>query len=211
MGTAGDETVARAQVVVLAGPSGAGKSRLAERTGLPVLRLDDFYREGDAPGLPLITTGADAGRVDWDHPASWDHDAALVAMEELARRGRADVPVYDLASSSRTGTRVVDLAGAALFVAEGIFAVEVAEECRQRGLLAVALCVTQHPVRTFVRRLQRDLREHRKPPLVLLRRGLTLLRAQPRVVAHAVEAGCEPVTGEQGLHRVRTLLAREVR
>ena len=32
-----------AQVVVLAGPSGAGKSRLAERLGLPVLRLDDFY------------------------------------------------------------------------------------------------------------------------------------------------------------------------
>ena len=192
---------------MLAGPSGAGKSRLAERSGLPVLRLDDFYREGDAPDLPRVTGGTDAGLVDWDHPGSWDHDAALAAMEALSRHGRTDVPVYDLASSSRTGTRAVDLGGSALFVAEGIFAVEVVEECRERGLLAAALCVTQHPLRTFVRRLQRDLRERRKPPLVLLRRGLTLLRAQPRVVAHAVDAGCEPVSGEQGRRRIRALLA----
>ena len=48
-------------MVVLAGPSGAGKSRLAERLGLPVLRLDDFYKDGDDPSLPRITTGANAG------------------------------------------------------------------------------------------------------------------------------------------------------
>lgn len=33
------------RVVLLAGPSGSGKSHLAERSGLPVLRLDDFYKE----------------------------------------------------------------------------------------------------------------------------------------------------------------------
>src|SRR5699024_5552678 len=41
-----------AKVVVLAGPSGSGKSRVANRLGLPMLRLDDFYREADEPGLP---------------------------------------------------------------------------------------------------------------------------------------------------------------
>jgi len=41
------------RVVVLAGPSGIGKSRLAALSGLPVLRLDDFYRSGDDPALPL--------------------------------------------------------------------------------------------------------------------------------------------------------------
>ena len=53
-------------------------------------------------------------------------------------------------------------------------------------MLAAAYCVRQHPVVTFWRRLTRDLREHRKPPLVLVRRGLALLRDQRRVVAHAV-------------------------
>ena len=44
-----------ASVIVLAGPSGAGKSRLAERIGLPVLRLDDFYKSGDDPTLRVLS------------------------------------------------------------------------------------------------------------------------------------------------------------
>ena len=36
-------------VVIVAGPSGSGKSHLGERLGWTVLRLDDFYREGDDP------------------------------------------------------------------------------------------------------------------------------------------------------------------
>ena len=77
----------RAQVIVLAGPSGAGKSRLAERLGLPVLRLDDFYKNGDDPTLPRITAGANAGIVDWDHPDSWLHDDAMAALDRLCRDG----------------------------------------------------------------------------------------------------------------------------
>ena len=50
---------------------------------------------------------------------------------------------------------------------------------------------------TFWRRLTRDLREHRKPPLVLVRRGLALLRDQQRVVSHAVRQGCRRATGDQ--------------
>ena len=42
----GHNVSVRARMIVLAGPSGAGKSRLAERLGLPVLRLDDFYKNG---------------------------------------------------------------------------------------------------------------------------------------------------------------------
>jgi uridine kinase len=69
--------------------------------------------------------------------------------------------------------------------------------CREEGLLAAAYCITQHPFKTFWRRLTRDLREHRKPPLVLVRRGLALLRDQQRVVAHAVRQGCRRATGDQ--------------
>src|SRR4051794_21286198 len=92
------------RVIVLAGPSGAGKSRLAERLGLPVLRLDDFYKDGDDPGLPTITTGANAGLVDWDHPDSWLLDDALAALTELCHEGRTDVPIYEIAQNGRCGS-----------------------------------------------------------------------------------------------------------
>ncbi len=186
-----------AQVIVLAGPSGAGKSRLAERLGLPILRLDDFYKDGDDPTLPRITVGANAGLVDWDDSASWHEQDALTALRELCTMGHSEVPVYEIAENGRTGSRAVDLGGSTLFVAEGIFAPEVVAACREEGMLAAAYCITQHPLVTFWRRLTRDLREHRKPPLVLLRRGTALMRDQQRVVAHAVREGCRRATGDQ--------------
>ncbi len=186
-----------AQVVVLAGPSGAGKSRLAERLGLPVLRLDDFYKDGDDPTLPLITHGANAGLVDWDDPASWHREDALTALRELCTTGRSEVPVYEIAQNGRSGSREVELGASTRFIAEGIFAPEVVATCRDEGLLAAAYCITQHPLVTFWRRLTRDLREHRKPPLMLVRRGFALMRDQQRVVAHAVRQGCRRATGDQ--------------
>jgi uridine kinase len=194
-----------AAVIVLAGPSGAGKSRLAERIGLPILRLDDFYRSAGDPALPRITSGANAGLVDWDDPASWIADDALAAVAALCREGRATVPIYYIAQDGRCGTQHLDLGGERLFVAEGIFAQEIVPALREAGLLAAAYCVRQHPLVTFWRRLTRDLREHRKPPLVLVRRGLALLRDQRNVVAHAVELGCEPVTPDEAQERVRGL------
>jgi uridine kinase len=207
-----------ARVIVLAGPSGAGKSRLAERLAMPVLRLDDFYKSGDDPTLPTIGHGApstrlvprllsasNAGLTDWDHPDSWLLDDALEALERLCRQGSAEVPVYEIAQNGRSGSRRLDLHGSALFVAEGIFAPEVVAGCAERGLLAAAYCLRQHRLVTFWRRLTRDLREHRKPPLVLLRRGWALMREQDRVVAHAVARGCRPVTPDEAYADVQRL------
>ncbi|MCM3515912.1 ATP-binding protein [Nocardioides sp. P86] len=189
----------RARVIVLAGPSGSGKSRLAERIGLPVLRLDDFYKSGGDPTLPRITEGANAGIVDWDHPDSWLPEDALEAMVALCRDGRAEVPVYDIAHDGRTGTRMLDLGGGDLFLAEGIFAQDVVGPAREAGILGAALCIRRSAALTFWLRLTRDLREHRKPPLVLVRRGLALARAQRGVVADAVAKGCRPVSPDEAV------------
>ncbi|HSE72177.1 MAG TPA: ATP-binding protein [Nocardioidaceae bacterium] len=197
----------RARVIVLAGPSGSGKSRLSRRLGLPVLNLDDFYKDGSDPSLPRL----EMGLVDWDHPDSWLREEALDAIEALCREGSSAVPVYNIAHDGRTGHQTLSLDGSGFFVAEGIFAHEVVELCAGRDLLADAICVRHHRVVTFWRRLTRDLKERRKPPHVLVRRGLMLLRAEPAVVARAVARGCAAMTPEQAYRRVRALTGSAAR
>ena len=176
-------------VVVLAGPSGSGKSRLAARLGWPVLRLDDFYREHSDPDMPQSSLGI----IDWDHPESWDHAAAMEAITALCHAGVAQVPVYDIGLSARTGVARL-AAPAGRFVAEGLFATRIIEECRDAGILDTAICVRHHRLVTFILRLGRDLREARKAPLVLMRRGWRLMRAEPAIIADAVAHGCTPMT-----------------
>lgn len=200
----------RARVIVVAGPSGSGKTRLCARLrsslGTPVVNLDDFYRDGDDPTLPRRRIGPGREIVDWDDPRSWSRADALQALTDLCRHGAADLPVYDISRDGRTGHARVSLDGSVYVVAEGLFAQEVIGGCRDRGLLADAVCVRNARWVTFWRRLTRDLREHRKPPLVLVRRGWLLLRAEPHVVAHAVACGATPMSSEQAYRRLARLV-----
>lgn len=195
-------TAQNAKVILIAGPSGSGKSYIARRTGLPILCLDDFYKSGDDPTLPHIS-----GAIDWESPESWDAKAAIAAIEQLAATGRVDVPAYSFSANQPIGSHVVTTGGAPLFIGEGIFAAEIAAECQERGLLAGAFAVRRPRAVTFLRRLTRDLAEHRKPPMVLVRRGLRLLREDPRVLARQAELGCRPASARE----IRTWSARRCR
>ena len=182
-----------ARVVVLAGPSGAGKSRLAGRLkdahGWPIVRLDDFYRDEDDPQMPR---SEELGIIDWDHPDSWNRPAALAARETLVRHGSVETPVYDISANRAVDTTVLTARPTDIVLAEGIFAAEIIPDLRQLGLLAGAFCVHHHRWVTFARRLTRDLAERRKPPLTLVRRGLTLAREEPVIVQRHVDLGAEP-------------------
>lgn len=192
--------------MIVAGPSGAGKTRLArslqDRHGWPIVRLDDFYRDGDDPSLPVLPIGV----PDWDDPRSWHADAAVQALVALCQNGVVDVPTYDIASSRTVGHSAVSAEPGQLILAEGIFAAEIIADLAAAGVLAAAYCVHSGRWLTFLRRLIRDLAQHRKPPWVLWRRGLSLCRHEPEIVARHVSLGARPVSAVEAMTAVEALV-----
>nr|WP_073940365.1 uridine kinase [Streptomyces sp. TSRI0107] len=192
------------RVVLLCGPSGSGKSLLAARSGLPVLRLDDFYKEATDPTLPQVAGSSD---IDWDHPDSWDADTAVAAITDLCRTGRTNVPVYDISLSARTGEDTIDIGRTPLFIAEGIFAAEIVGRCRELGVLADALCLSRGSVTTFRRRFLRDLKEGRNSVPFLLRRGWRLMRDERSIVARQTALGAHACDKDEAMGRLAAAAA----
>ncbi|SED53445.1 uridine kinase family protein [Ruania alba] len=190
------------KVVLLTGPSGSGKSSLSRRLGLPVVALDDFYQDIDAPGLPQRF-----GSVDWDSPGSWNAAAAAEALVTLCRDGEVAVPIYDIPTSRRTGTSTVVAGDSPIMLAEGIFAGELVPALRAEGVLADAVCLVRPRLQTFWFRLLRDLAESRKRPSTLVRRGLAHYRAEPAKIRAWVAQGCRAATPAQAEAELRVLLA----
>lgn len=114
------------------------------------------------------------------------------------------MPCYDISRSERVGTRALDCRDASVIVAEGVFAPQLFRAAQENGVLARAVWLDRPRVANFVRRLARDLKEQRKPPMVLLRRGAALFRSEPSMRAEALAAGFEPMTMPQALQLVRT-------
>ena len=194
-----------ARVILLAGPSGSGKTSLLRRVGAKRLKLDDFYRDGDEAGMPLVGGGITGGagwqeamsRIDWDHPDSWDAERAMRAILDLCAVGRTEVPIYSIPDNAVVGRAGLDIGRAHAFVAEGIFAAELIDRCRAEGVLAAALVLRRPRPATWWFRLRRDLAERRKPPAVLLRRGLRLALEEPERIQDWMERGCRAVSRRQ--------------
>ncbi|WP_040282938.1 uridine kinase family protein [Tessaracoccus massiliensis] len=190
-------------LVLIAGPSGSGKSRIttqaADGERVVALSLDDFYLDLGHPGLPMAPTGI----PDWDDVACWDLEYAVETLRVLLTEGRAELPVYDISQSRRVGTRTLDITNAEVVLAEGIFAIQAFAAARAAGLPVTALWLDRRRAANFVRRLSRDLKEHRKPPLVLLRRGVALYHAEPALRRQALEAGFTGMSMKKALASVR--------
>ncbi|MFY9679588.1 uridine kinase family protein [Glutamicibacter protophormiae] len=163
-------------VILIGGPSGSGKSYLAARFGNPHLPLDEFYRQLSEDGHPVAFPRTPYGEVDWDHPATWNMDAALKAVNELLESGNTMVPNYSISTSSYDGHRRISGNGGPI-IAEGIFLSEILEPLRAQGIDVQAYYVDEPALLTTIRRFVRDVSERRKPVLFLLKRGYALFKA----------------------------------
>lgn len=191
------------RVVLLTGASGSGKTSLVRRLGVPTVTLDDFYFDHDQPGLPERF-----GIVDWDDPATWNRHAAVETLLEVCSTGEADVPIYDIPTSQRTGSRRFIADGSPIVVAEGIFAAEIVRELESEQVLADAIVIARPRFATFWFRLLRDLGEARKPPVTLIRRGWALLRSEPTQLKQWQAQGCRKLSPGKAEACIRRLLSR---
>ena len=133
---------------------------------------------------------AGLGIPDWDDPRSWNGEAALAALRTLVDTGSCELPIYDLPTSRAVGTTTLTAGPGDLILTEGIFAAELIGPLRAEGLLHSGWCIIhRHPGVNFLRRLARDLRERRKPPHILVRRGWALMRSEPSVIERQRKLG----------------------
>lgn len=183
-----------ARVVLLGGASGSGKSYLARRYGRPHLPLDAFYfqQSDDGGGSGPVFPRTPYGEIDWDHPGTWNEQAAVDAVVELLEEGVTRVPDYDISTSSVLGHTAVLLEPDGVIVAEGIFAEEMPAALTRAGVPFEAWYIDQWRGTTAVRRFGRDVAERRKPVPFLVQRGWALYRTDAERRAHALAAGFAP-------------------
>ncbi|MDY5584691.1 MAG: ATP-binding protein [Arcanobacterium sp.] len=193
-----------ARVIIVCGPSGSGKTRFVNRTGLPVVSLDDFYFEGSQSGLPHRH-----GMIDWDSIKTWNKTAAITALVDLCTTGRAEIPIYDIPTNSQIGVRTAELDGRRYVLTEGIFAADIIEDLRNEGILADAMCIERPRFQTFWFRLMRDLDEARKPLINLLRRGFAHFRREPKLYLELESKGARRVSYAEAQEALTQILAAQ--
>jgi uridine kinase len=167
---------------------------LASRSRHFFFRLDDFYLDENAPGMPR----APGGFIDWDDPRTWNAETAAGALAQLVRDGRAQVPTYNISLSRAVGVKELSLSKPDdAIVAEGIFATELLELCSAHGLDVTPIWVNRNRIGNWLRRFRRDVAKHRKPVLVLIRRGFQLAVREPDFRAKALARGFIPLSYAQ--------------
>ena len=91
-------------------------------------------------------------------------------------------------------------------VAEGIFALDLLDPCLRAGMEVLPIWLDRPRWFNFARRLIRDLRQHRKSPPVLIRRGLALCQAEPALRSRAIVMGFQPMSMRRASATVASLM-----
>lgn len=149
----------RPVIIGIAGGSGSGKSTIAKAVvdsvgahRVALIQHDAYYRPQEH------LTFEERGRINFDHPDSFETEL-LVRHLEMLRAGIAvDRPVYDFASHTRAAT-TVRVEPEAVIVVEGIL---VFAERDLRELMDLRIYIDTDADLRVIRRLQRDIIERQR-------------------------------------------------
>ena len=160
-------------VIGIAGGSGSGKTTVAQvilqRVGpdrISFLQHDAYYK--DLSGLPL----AQRTEVNFDHPNSLDNEMLIHHIQALKAGQKADVPVYDFSTHSRTD-RTFEVQPRPVILVEGIL---IFAEPELRRLFDVKIFVDTDSDIRFIRRLQRDITERGRTTESVIKQYQTTVR-----------------------------------
>ncbi|KAJ2910656.1 Uridine kinase [Coemansia aciculifera] len=156
-----------AYVVGIAGGSASGKTsvarRIVESMNVPwvvILSMDSFYRRL----TPEESKRAFENNHDFDHPLSYDFEAALRALSDLKQGKAVRIPQYDFSTHSPS-SETQYLYGASVIIFEGIFALYDPAILR---MIDVKVFVDTDSDICLARRIKRDVAERGRDPLGVL-------------------------------------------
>jgi uridine kinase len=184
----------RPYLIAIAGPSGSGKTELARRLAstldASMLSLDSYYR--DVSHLPF----EERVRINFDDPASIEHELLAIHVAALAAGSEIAVPVYDFTEHLRE-SRTEPLCPQQFALVEGLFALYW-EEVRSVARTCVFVDVPDELC--FARRLDRDTRERGRTVESVIEQyaatvqPMSLKYVRPtREFADVVVSGCDPL------------------
>ena len=141
-----------ARFIGIGGGTGSGKTYLAElikkRRDIRVIEMDDYYK-----GRSYVEANLDGN---YDVPDAIDIDLLVKNLSELKAGKKTKKPIYDMATSERSGEEEVEPGGS--FIINGIFALD----DRMADVLDVRVYMDVSRDTMLRRRLERDNAEGRR-------------------------------------------------
>ena len=142
------------KIISLAGPTCSGKTTAAGlitkrlgKSGISVLTvsIDDFYFDRDY--LHDLSESKGTGKIDYDSVDTIDLGALKKFIVDISTAGRAECPIFDFKTGTRSGTRTLIANESTVLLFEGIQAIypEIRDLLCGFGLVSIYIC-PQTPV-----------------------------------------------------------------
>jgi uridine kinase len=146
-------------VIGIAGGTGSGKTTAALRVKrhfpderVEILHHDNYYR--DQAHLPRDVRA----RVNYDHPDAFETELLLRHLQDLARGGSVQAPVYDY-EDHRRRAEAQRIGPADIVLLEGIL---VLENEALRKMMDIRIFIDEDADERLLRRLMRDVEERQR-------------------------------------------------